>query len=187
MLKTLQIRKILPPLIGIVLISSCTCNITITTPPESFSETIVCTGNKSELYDRANEWFINTFQNSESFIEFSDMQEGRIIGKYLLNSNARTTYGQNIGENIYALINVYMEDGAANISIKPQNPWHYDPSGFRTYNSSLEDNKAEILDLITGYPSRSTIYNYSREDAKADIMDLILSFKAHMTIDDDVW
>lgn len=181
-------RKILLLLIGLVLITSCVSYQTITAPSEPYSETMECTGNKSELYDRVDEWIVSTFQNSESIIEFSDMEEGRIIGKYLLNSNASTTiYGQTIGENIYALINIYIEDGAAKISIKPQNHWHYDPSGFRIYNSSLEDNKAEIMALITDYPSRFTIYNYSLEDAKTDIMDLIISFKAHMTIDEDVW
>jgi hypothetical protein len=136
---------------------------TITAPPEPYEEIITCEGTKAGLYVKANEWMVKTFNNAESVIEFQDKEEGRIIGKYLLKDNTVTTmYGQ-WGENIFAMINIYVRDNGVRISIKPQDQWNYGESGF------------------------SSIYNYSVEDAEKDIRNLIADFKNHMLTQETNW
>jgi hypothetical protein len=37
---------------------------------------------KSEIYIKANAWFVETFNSAESVIEFQDKEAGKIMGKY---------------------------------------------------------------------------------------------------------
>ncbi len=41
---------------------------------------------KNSLYVSANSWFVDTFDYAGSVIEFTDKEEGRIIGKYVFNT-----------------------------------------------------------------------------------------------------
>jgi hypothetical protein len=38
---------------------------------------------KSEIYIKANAWFVETFNSAESVIEFQDKEAGKIMGKYI--------------------------------------------------------------------------------------------------------
>jgi len=40
----------------------------------------------NELYVKCNEWFVRTFNSAESVIEFSDKDNGKIIGKYVFQA-----------------------------------------------------------------------------------------------------
>lgn len=42
---------------------------------------------KSEIYVKANAWFVETFNSAESVIEFQDRESGRIMGKYVFTYN----------------------------------------------------------------------------------------------------
>ncbi len=41
---------------------------------------------KNSLFVSANSWFVDTFDYAGSVIEFTDKEEGRIIGKYVFNT-----------------------------------------------------------------------------------------------------
>jgi hypothetical protein len=40
---------------------------------------------KSDLYVKANAWFVETFNSAESVIEFQDKEAGKIMGKYVFS------------------------------------------------------------------------------------------------------
>ena len=42
---------------------------------------------QSEIYVKANAWFVETFVSAESVIEFQDRESGRIMGKYVFTYN----------------------------------------------------------------------------------------------------
>ena len=86
---------------------------------------------KVELYARANAWFVETFNSSESVIEFQDKGIGKIMGKYTWN--IKDSFG-----NIFSyrnVISVEVKEGRARIKF-------YDPStvkkGYWTLISTLK-------------------------------------------------
>ncbi len=42
---------------------------------------------KNSLYVSANSWFVDIFDYAGSVIEFTDKEQGRIIGKYVFNTH----------------------------------------------------------------------------------------------------
>lgn len=42
---------------------------------------------RSEIYVKANAWFVETFNSAESVIEFQDRESGKIMGKYVFTYN----------------------------------------------------------------------------------------------------
>lgn len=75
-----------------------------------FNDVIEIQGrSKSDLYIQANTWFVESFESSESVIEFSDKEAGRIIGKYVF------TYGKSF---IRSIIQVDVKDGACRVTFK---------------------------------------------------------------------
>ncbi|PTN28985.1 hypothetical protein C6366_18615, partial [Desulfonatronum sp. SC1] len=42
---------------------------------------------KSEIYVKANAWFVETFNSAENVIEFNDRESGRVMGKYVFTYN----------------------------------------------------------------------------------------------------
>ena len=55
-----------------------------------------------ELYVKCNEWFVRTFVSAESVIEFSDKENGKILGKYVFKvfpSRIKSTITIDIKDN----------------------------------------------------------------------------------------
>ncbi len=75
----------------IITISMTSCSIMTgtTASPEkrTFKHVIeVPNRSKNSLFVSANSWFVDTFDYAGSVIEFTDKEEGRIIGKYVFNT-----------------------------------------------------------------------------------------------------
>ncbi|WP_107822016.1 DUF4468 domain-containing protein [Mangrovibacterium marinum] len=47
-------------------------------------------GTKDELYVKANEWMVRSFNNAKSVIQFQDKEAGKIMGKYLLHGSSQS-------------------------------------------------------------------------------------------------
>lgn len=99
------------------------------------------TDSKDELFVKANDWMIGMFVDASSVIQFSDKEEGILIGKYLMNGETRTIssfYGSSIDSRVYAKIDIRVRDNRARISIEPLSPWRYDESGLTIFDYSKE-------------------------------------------------
>lgn len=98
---------------------------------------------QDELYVKANDWMISMFVDASSVIQFSDKEEGVLIGKYLLSGQASTTmtlFGNTTTDTrVYAKIDIRVRDGRARISIEPLDSWQYDSSGLTIRNYSEEN------------------------------------------------
>jgi hypothetical protein len=47
---------------------------------------------KSDIYIKANAWFVETFNSAESVIEFQDKEAGKIMGKVCFFLHGRSIY-----------------------------------------------------------------------------------------------
>jgi hypothetical protein len=108
-------------------------------------------GNKNQLFVKANEWMVKTFNSAESVIQFSDKEEGTIIGKYLMFGEVHSGgYGVTVDNRVYAKIDIRIKDNKARISIEPLDKWQYDPSGISIYKLSRESALDEMDGLSDG-------------------------------------
>jgi len=72
---------------------------------------------KNELYIRANTWMVETFNNAESVIQFSDKESGIVTGKYVM---ATIVAGSKIRHNVHSIIKIQVKDGSTKITITPE-------------------------------------------------------------------
>jgi hypothetical protein len=98
--------------------TSCASKPIIIEPVEKSFE---ANGSKSELYVRANTWFVDTFNSAKMVVQFADKEEGVITGKYMMAPkwayNGVSVY-QNGG--YLAIIQIQVKDGATKITVKPE-------------------------------------------------------------------
>jgi len=108
-------------------------------------------GTKAQLFLKTNEWMVSTFKNADSVIQYSDKDEGVIIGKYLMAG--QILFGSyKVDERVFAILEVHVKDGKIKISIKPV-PWNYVPAGSigfglvdgSTFSETDFNNEAEKL------------------------------------------
>jgi hypothetical protein len=67
---------------------------------------------KSDIYIKANAWFVETFNSAESVIEFQDKESGKIMGKYVF-SYAEGVYTYDVRQTI----SIDIKDGKVRIVI----------------------------------------------------------------------
>jgi len=76
---------------------------------------------QNDLYIRANEWFVETFHNAESVIQFQDKEAGIIKGKYyyLIPKTFHPVFGNDfeLGAVTYSIITVEVKEDKARIQI----------------------------------------------------------------------
>ncbi len=102
--------------IVIILIISIQSCATIVISQERSEAVKVVGKSKDELYIRANTWMVETFNDAESVIQFSDKENGIVIGKYIM---ATIITSKTTSHNVYSIIKIQVKDGAAKITITP--------------------------------------------------------------------
>ncbi len=73
---------------------------------------------KNELFSEVNSWFVNQFLSSESVIEYSDKETGRIVGKYTFTSTTIVSY-----KTVYVLqtVDAYVKENKVRLYIHDPN------------------------------------------------------------------
>ena len=120
-------------------------------------ETYDVIGTKDELFINANRWMISTFKDAKSVIQYSDKDQGVLMGKYILYNKPAfvNAYAGTPEVNVFAIIEITVKDGKARISITPD-----------SYNDT------QVSDGMGG-----VINSYSKEQATIDMDALCFSFK----------
>lgn len=129
---------------------------------QSVQEVVETKGSKNDLFVKANQWMVKTFNNAESVIQFTDKESGTITGKYML----KQTYS--VGNNyqyvpnggIFAVINIDIKDNKARITITPED-----------YRTPSQHNDPALI--------------YKEETARADIDQLIQEFSESIKQESD--
>jgi hypothetical protein len=118
---------------------------------------------QDELFLKANEWMISTFNNAESVIQYSDKEAGTLMGKYILYERAATYLSDNIttpDTRVYATLDIRVKDNKARLAVKVLDSWTY---SYVKFSSGKE--------YISGVP---------KEDALNKIESLSASFKKNL-------
>lgn len=94
----------------------------------NFSEVIQVEGvSKSELHERAFNWFINTFRNANNVIQVNDKENGQITAKALLNYTPSFLVGSGpVKGYISYTVSIYSKDGRYKYEITD---FYHDPTG----------------------------------------------------------
>ena len=129
-------KKIL--LIALLALTASCGTVKYFTGPPPVEKIITLTSNKNDTYIRANEWMVETFNNAESVIQFSDKEAGIIKGKYRMYDSPSPYH-----DDISVIITVKVKDKAAKVNIDPSN------STFWDYTNGNSDNHTE--GMITGF------------------------------------
>lgn len=112
----------------------CVSIISTFTADDQVSKTLDVNGTKNQLYTRANEWMIAAFNSAESVIEYSDKEDGVIIGKYQLRE---VPFGGKVAR-LYATITIRVKDYKARIEVQPYGTWgYYKNSNFMPYTKEI--------------------------------------------------
>ncbi|MFL1896844.1 DUF4468 domain-containing protein [Aquimarina sp. 2-A2] len=123
---------------------------------DAVEKTINAQKEKDKLFVIANSWMVQTFKDAKSVVQFTDKDQGVVMGKYLLNTTVvNNTMMKTVDTfDVYAVIKLQVKDGQTRISIDP-----YDFS--------------EIKSMYVPNP-------YLRADAMNDINTLIASYEDYI-------
>lgn len=105
-------------LFGVLLLTSCATTQRTVTWDGPIIKVYDATGSKDELFIRSNRWMISIFRDARNIIQYSDKDEGILIGKYLLHEHYNAV---GMIETIYAIIEINVKDNKARISVTPDN------------------------------------------------------------------
>jgi type IV pilus biogenesis protein CpaD/CtpE len=117
---------------------------------------------KNDLYLRANDWMVDTFNNADSVIQFSDKEGGVISGKYrmgVVDSVSNTT--------VNATIKIKVKDNAAKMDL------------------ISEDFKYLLMDAESNAYTR--FIGYSEKELDLDMEKLVHSFEGAMRREPAAW
>jgi len=103
---------------------------------------------QNDLYITANEWMIDSFTSAEGVIQFSDKENGTLIGKYLISGNYGTVLGSYIDTRIYGKITILLKDNRAKISIAPETDIN------ATSYTAIQEIRANINNLALSFSNR---------------------------------
>jgi hypothetical protein len=114
-------NNFLKPIILIVFcfgITSCTVQRTAIDSPESRIKNIENGLDKNSNFIRANEWMVETFNNAQSVIQFTDKEAGIVKGKYIMREGtvSSSAYVQSL-PSFSAIITIRVKEGASRIEI----------------------------------------------------------------------
>jgi len=144
-----------------------------------FTEVVKVDGASSfELYSRAREWFVTTFNSAEAVLQMDDKESGKLIGKAF--SDIVTPAGFTpITDKLHYTLSIYLKDGRYKYSITSLQIQQY-PS---TSSPSPEKNPIEYLVITNRFKKNGKIRPYSAAVRSAMIRSvegLILEIKSAM-------
>ena len=135
-------------------------------PPQK-TKTIENEFNKDSNFIKANEWMVETFNDAESVIQFTDKEAGIVKGKYVMKKGSVSAglYGTtNTIDPFYAIITIRVKDNASRIEIDP-------PFGMYTQKSN------DIYDIEYGFTPDN--FNYEADILISNFENAMLSKSAN--------
>jgi len=99
-------------------VTSCTVQRKALGSPAPRVKTIENGVDKNSNFIKANEWMVETFNNAESVIQFTDKEAGIVKGKYIMREGTVSTsaYVQSVS-SFSAIITIRVKEGASRIEI----------------------------------------------------------------------
>ncbi len=140
-------------LLTCIILTSCGGYKATTVTIDEMSKSFEVQGEKDDLYVKANQWMVENFNSAKSVIQFSDKDAGIVSGKYymatpmVVGSNYQTTTNE-----IFAIIKLQVKDGAAKISVDPEDYAYSEGMGITNVGEYREEDvRAKMENLIANY------------------------------------
>jgi hypothetical protein len=136
--------KLISLILPLFLLLSCTAYKNVSAP--KVSESITVNGTKDQLFLKSNEWAIRAFANPQSAIQYNDKNDGKIIGRFLMNSGNDPYYLS----DVFSVITITVTDKTAHIEIDPI-PWKFSRISLYTSIYKPETAQKDMQKLINSY------------------------------------
>lgn len=152
-------------IVSILFITCQSCASYKTVNVEPVTRVFQTEGTKNELFVKANNWMLEKFNNPKSVVQFSDKEEGIVTGRYMMKEYYTWTGAQWIanGNGVFAVIKIQVKDGAAKITV--------DPDQFIQGEGSLVDKNnsfSEANAILESNTLIETFETYLRTDTSTD-------------------
>jgi len=144
----------------VLLFSSCISSRKKIESPPVRVQNVTTQNDKNSNYIKANEWMVQSFGNTESVIQFTDIEAGIVKGKYIMKEGSTTTglYGVTTSSpSFYAIITIRVKDNASRIEILPPIGMYSQTAngiefGFTPYvfNKSADELIASFKEIMVG-------------------------------------
>jgi hypothetical protein len=113
-------------------LKSCVSRVPMASPPQKV-QVFENKQNKNSNFVRANEWMVESFNDTESVIQFTDKEDGIIKGSYVMKKGyTSTSVYISSTEPYYAIITITVKDNTVRIEIDP-------PSGMYSVKSFTDE------------------------------------------------
>jgi len=134
------------------ILASCASVIIQDTPPPKIA-TFENGVDKNANYVLANEWMVESFNDAESIIQFTDKESGTVKGKYTLKGGVVSTSPYVASTNaLSAIITIRVKDKGCRIEIDPPS------SGF--YSQSFNGNEIGYTGQMFGEAANELIADF---------------------------
>lgn len=152
-------KLLIPALLSIAsmtLLSSCLGSRQLQGTPEAKIESFENDLDKDTNYVLANEWMVETFNDAESVIQFSDKESGTVKGKYLMKAGYVSTSPYVAStEPKYAIITIRVKDNGCRIEIDPPGGQFYSQKSMGAeYGFTTEMFNENASNLIADFKNR---------------------------------
>ncbi|TXE07562.1 DUF4468 domain-containing protein [Algoriphagus aquimarinus] len=145
-------------LIASVFLTSCLGSKALQETPQPKIATFENEHDKDTNFILANEWMVETFNNAQSVIQFTDKESGTVKGKYIVRAGYTSTSPYIAStEALFSIITIRVKDNGCRIEIDPPNTQFYSQKSMGTEfgytttmfeeatNKLIEDFKSRML------------------------------------------
>jgi hypothetical protein len=109
--------------------------------------------NKTELYNRAKHWLVETYKSAKDVIQIDDKENGEVIGKVFFEIYWTNTFYSGLNINIWHTLKIQVKDGRfryeiTDFSVKYSYIYHglnYVDAPLETWNSARPENLKKVL------------------------------------------
>ena len=136
--------KLISLILPLILLLSCAAYKDVSAP--KVSELINVNGTKDQLFLKSNEWAIRAFANPQCEIQYNDKNDGKIIGKFLMNTKNDPFYLS----DVFSVITITVTNRAAQIEIDPI-PWKFSRISLYTSIYKPETAQKDMRKLVDSF------------------------------------
>ena len=142
----------------------------------TYTEVVKADSNQAELYSRAREWFAKAYKSSTNVIQMDDKENGKIIGKALMQVYFHSLGSDHESGYINYTILVYLKDKRYKYEINN----FYHTGQYNTDGNRVPDFGTCEEMLREKRKARQKTFNYFLKQMDENIKALIVSMKESM-------
>jgi len=132
---------------------------------------------KNDLYQNAQQWFVDYFKSAKDVIQNQDKDNGLIIGKGVLDFNARIALGMSMVQHDKLTVEIRCKDGKYKYTV--YNMILYPPNGGEQYATPFENLYGKLIGTVKISGSKSACRDIIKKN-DVEVRKMIESIKIAM-------